>query len=158
MAGWRGWRMAAAFGSILLVAGCGLQRETAWQLNARMQHGLAPEVAQHRAGVERVTDGTRVTLAEDALFAPGSAVLSAQGQFILASVVEGLMAPRLMEIQVTPGAMASPALRQARVAAVRQFFVDFALGRQLQASVSAPAAGASQAMAITVHVRPAWPG
>jgi len=158
MARYGGWRMAAAFGSIVLVAGCGVQHETIWQLNARMRNRLAPEIAQHQAGVRRLQDGTQVTLAEDALFAPGSAVLSAQGQFILGSVIEGLMAPPLMEIEVTPSAAASPGLRQARVAAVRQFFTEYALGREVQASVSAPAPGASQAMAITVHVRRAWPG
>jgi len=159
MAGSRGWRMAAAFGSILLVTGCaGLQQETVRQLNARMQIGLAPQVAQQQAGVQGLKDGTQIMLAEDTLFAPGSAVLSARGQFILASVIEGLMAPPLMQIEVTPSAATSPYLRQARVAAVRQFFTEYALGPQLVASGPAPNPAAPQSFAITVHVLPTWPG
>ncbi|HUN41886.1 MAG TPA: hypothetical protein VMU81_16500 [Acetobacteraceae bacterium] len=150
--------MAAAFGSIVLVAGCGVQNETVWQLNRRMQIGLAPQVAQHKADVQQLKDGTQITLAEDTLFVPGSPVLSPQGRFVLASVIEGLMAPPLMQIELTPSASTSPYLRQARVAAVRQFFTDYTLGPQLLASVSAPAPGASPTMAITVHVLPNWPG
>lgn len=157
MAGLRGWRMAAAAGSVLLVAGCGMQDETVGQLNARMQIGLAPQLARQQAGVQRLKDGTQVTLSEDALFAPGSAVLSAQGQFILASVIESLMAPPLMQIAVTPSAASSLYLQQARVAAVREFFTDYALGPQLVA-VSVPNPAAPQSLAITVHVLRAWPG
>ena len=144
-----GWRLAA-LGPLLLLAGCG---GTAAQLDARMQHSLAPQIGQHQAGVQRLPDGTQVTLADDALFAPGSAVLTVQGQFILASVIEGLMAPRVMAIEVTPSAAASAALQQARVAAVRQFFTDYMLGPQLQAAAGAPNPAAPQALAITVHVR-----
>jgi hypothetical protein len=158
MAGVGGWRSAAAFGAALLLAGCGMQGETVRQLNARMQVGLAPQVAKQQASVQRLQDGTRVSLAEDSLFMPGSAVLSAQGQYVIASVIQGLMAPAVMEIEVTPPAATSPGLQQARVAAIRQFFTDYALGPQLLASVSAPAAAAPQALAITVHVRRAWPG
>jgi hypothetical protein len=159
MAGSGGWRTTAAFGSILLVAGCGsLQHETVQQLNARMQIGLAPQVAQQQAGVQPLQNGTQITLAEDTLFTPGSAALSARGQFILASVIEGLMAPPLMQIEVTPSATSSPYLRQARVAAVRRFFTNFALGPQLVASAPATNSTAPQSFAITVHVLPTWPG
>jgi len=146
-----GWRVMAVVWPVVLAAGCaGGPGSPGSHLDARMQQGLAPQAAMHQASVQSLPDGARVTLAEDRLFAPGSADLNAQGRYLLASVIEGLLDPRLMEIQLTPAPATAAYLQQARVESVRRFFVDFALGPTLATSVAAP--GSAQAFAITVHV------
>ena len=154
MAGSSGWRLAAMLAPLVLAAGCaGGSGGTVRQLDARMQERLAPQVATHQAGVQLLSNGTRIELAEQALFPPGSAVLDAQGQFILASVIQGLMAPRLMLIEITPAAGTRVDLREARVDAVRQYFGEYALGPEVQEAEQSPQAGDAQALAVTILVR-----
>ena len=156
MVGQSRWRVMAPIGAVLVTAGCaGGSGGPVSNLDARMQEGLAPQAAMHQADVQAIPDGTRITLADDALFSPGSAMLDEQGRFVLASVIQGLLAPRLMSIEMTPSAGSSAYLQEARVQAVRQFFIDYELGPELAAG-SEP--GTQQAFTITVHVRRRRPG
>ena len=153
MAGFGGWRLAALLAPLAFAAGCAGSGGTAQHLDARMQERLAPEVAARQGDVHPLPDGTRIELSEQALFPPGSAVLDAQGQFILASVIEGLMAPRLMMIEIAPAAATPADLRQARVEAVRQYFGEYALGPEVQQAGQSPQAVDPRALTVTVLVR-----
>jgi hypothetical protein len=147
-------RLTALLGLVILVAGC--EQGTMQQLGDRMQFQLAPQLANGQAGLQRLQDGAQVTLADATLFPSGSAELSDQGRYVLASVVEGLMAPNLLQIDVSESPATPAGLQQARVQAVTQFLNSWQLAPELVAPISQQtvATTAPQTMAITVRRAP----
>lgn len=158
-----GGRLAVLLTPILLMAGCGSgSQQVTEELGNRMQDRLAPQLATGQAGLVRLPDGVQVSLAEDSLFAPGSAQLTPAGSYVLAGVIEGLLAPSLLQIDVTETSPTTLALQQQRVQAIRNFLTDFQLGPQLQAAALQPgtvptAAPGARLLAITVRINPALP-
>jgi hypothetical protein len=140
----------------LLLSACGwFSGGNAQLLDNRLQARLTPEVADGRATVTSLPNGVQVTLTDQSLFPNGGAQLNDKGRYVLASVIEGLLAPHILRIDLAQSAATPPDLQQARLQAVRQFFEDYQLGSPLQpagAQPGAPIAAASGGTTITVTI------
>ncbi|HEX4171526.1 MAG TPA: hypothetical protein VHY82_03515 [Acetobacteraceae bacterium] len=144
---------AALFGLVLLLAGCADERSPR-DLGDRLQTELAPELANGDATLERLPDGARVTLADQTLFPVGGTKLGERGRFVLSSLVEGLLAPPLLTVDVAGPVGTSEFLPQARATAVAQFLRGIQVApnllfTSLQAGTP-PGGVAPQATTITV--------
>jgi hypothetical protein len=121
---------------------------------------LAPAIASGEAGVQRLPDGARITLSDQVLFPPGSAVLTDHGRVLLTNLIEGLVAPPRLVIDVTDAARVPASLLQARTIAVTQFLQDYELGPDLYYAAlqptppTGPNGAASSSVAVTVTVIP----
>jgi hypothetical protein len=154
--------LVAFLGPMLLVAACSSSSgrdRTAQELGYRLQTQLVPDIAAGQAVLERLPDGTRVTLSEQALFPGGKAELDDKGRYVLASVIEGLVDPRLLRIEVEASPATPVSLQAAHVRAVTQYFKDYQLGPALQESTipqgmpsEAMGAAAPQGLTITVTI------
>jgi outer membrane protein OmpA-like peptidoglycan-associated protein len=114
------WSATAPLALFLLLTGCAdgrLPRD----LNGRLQRELAPELASGGATLEQLPDGARVTVADQTLFPTGGTALDTKGRLALASLVEALLAPALLQVDVAGPAGTLP---QARAAAVAEFLRD----------------------------------
>jgi hypothetical protein len=81
--------------------------------------------------------------------------LDDRGRYVLASLVEGLLAPQILRIDLTQSSATPSPLQQARLQAVRRFFEDYLLGPALQpagASQPPPVAATSEGTTITVTI------
>jgi flagellar motor protein MotB len=148
-------RLAPLFLPMLFVVGCTSSgNNSAANLGQRMQVLLAPDIAAGRAGLEQLPDGARVTLPERMLFPPGRDELDDKGRFLLASVIQGLLDPGILRIDVTEPAPSPAYLQGARASAVRQYFVDYGLGPVLQPAAVPPGSvdTAPQDLMITVSI------
>lgn len=150
-------RLAISLTPILLAVGCASSSQlTAWELQNRLEARLTPETANGRVGIEPLPDGVRVTVSEQSLFPYGSAQLDDRGRNLLTNLVESLLDPRLLQIDVSEAAATSPSLQQARISAVTQFIQAIQVAPQLvfvNVQQSMPAAGAApEVLAITVTV------
>src|SRR5689334_14764287 len=56
-----------------------------------------------QAGIEYLPNGARITLPDTELFLVGRTDISPCGQYALASVVEAMLDPRIMQIVIEPG-------------------------------------------------------
>jgi hypothetical protein len=83
-------RVALGVALLLPAAGCGWQPPQPQRLYQRLSLSLRPQVADGQATVERVGDDVRVTLAYGPMFQAGSPQLNSQGEYTLASVIQGL--------------------------------------------------------------------
>jgi hypothetical protein len=116
--------------SVAACAGHGDRRVT--NLDQRMQVLLAPDIAAGRVGLEPLPDGSRVTLPQQSLFPVGRAELGDNGRFLLASVIQGLIDPGILHIEIAEAPGTPVGLQTAQAQAVSQFFVDYGLGPSLQ--------------------------
>jgi hypothetical protein len=156
-------QLAVIFVPVLVLAGCGSGSDhSAEDLGNRLQAELTPEISDGRASVAQLPDGARVVLTDQALFPSGGAVLDNKGRYILASVVEGLLDPRLLQIEVAESAGTPASLQAARTQAV-QTFVQNALVPMSwpytprQVVPAAPGSAAPQGISITVAVNDGQP-
>jgi hypothetical protein len=124
-------RLTAVLGLLLLVAGCASE-DSAQLLGQRLQMRLAPDIAAGKATLEQHPNGARVVLTEQSLFSSGGTELDDKGRYVLASVVEGLLAPRILQIEVAEAPWSPAWMQGARRQAVKQFFEDYGLGATLQ--------------------------
>jgi hypothetical protein len=84
-------RLAVGVALLLPAAGCSWRQASQPQrLYQRLSLTLRPQVADGQATVARVGDDVRVTLAYAPMFQPGSPQLNSQGEYTLASVIQGL--------------------------------------------------------------------
>jgi hypothetical protein len=147
-------RLAASLAPMLMLIGCtGSYWDDAPRvLGDRLQNRLTPELASGQAGLTRLPDGAQVVLTEQALFPGGGTELDDRGRYLMASVIEGLLEPTMLRIELagTPGTPIG--VQQARLLSVTQYLEDFRLGPQLQPAL--PQDIAAQGMAITVRVSP----
>ena len=146
-------RVASVAPMLLLVACTGSYWDNApVVLGDRLQDRLTPELASGQAGLRRLPDGAQVVLTDQALFPGGGTELDDRGRYVLASVIEGLLEPTILRIELTgtPGTPVS--VQEARLRSVTQYLEDFRLGPQLQPAP--PQDIAAQGMAITVRVTP----
>jgi flagellar motor protein MotB len=105
--------------------------------------------------VQQLPDGSQVVLVDQSLFAAGGAQLNDGGRYVLASVIEGLLEPRLLRIEVADAQGTSPYLQNARAQAVTQYFVDYGLAPTLQPPAAQPVVPVgvpTQGTTITVHL------
>jgi hypothetical protein len=130
-------RLVALFGQVLFVVACTSSgNNSVAHLGQRMQVLLAPDIAAGRAGLDQLPDGALVTLPQQSLFPIGRAELDDKGRFILASVIQGLLDPGILRIQIADAAGTPVGLQTAQARAVTEFFVDYGLGPALQPSVA----------------------
>ncbi len=128
--------------------------QSAYDLDTRLQARLAANIQTGQAGVRRLPDGAQVTLAPDALFPGNGARLDDNGKSVLASVIEGLLAPNLTQIAVTdsPDGAQGP-----RAIAISDYFTDYGLGPTLDRSVPVPpdpTGAPPSGITITIRVSP----
>jgi flagellar motor protein MotB len=149
-----GRRVALLFPMLFVVACSCSGNNSVANLGQRMQVLLAPDIAAGRVGLEQLPDGARVTLPEQSLFPPGRGELDDKGRFLLASVIQGLLDPGILRIDVAEPAPSPAYLQEPRAGAVRQFFVDYGLGSTLQPAAvpQGSADTAPQVLTISVSV------
>jgi hypothetical protein len=118
----------------LLVAACASSPTdpTAQLLGHRMESTLAQDIAANRATLEQLPNGTRVTLAEQSLFSGNGTTLTDTGRYTLASTIEGLLDPTIMQVQVAGSSLGPVGVPDARARAVTQYFTQYGLGPVLQ--------------------------
>jgi hypothetical protein len=132
----------AMLAPLFLVAACSGEPSSPHMLTSRMQARLSPEVESGQVAVQPLPAGTQVAISEQSLFAPGSAVLDDKGRNVLTYVVQALLEPSILSIQV---ADSSDSLQGARAAAVMQYFQDHQIGAQF---VPTPMQDATQAVPV----------
>ena len=152
--------LAALLGPMLLVGACtssGVGR-SAQGLGQRLQTQLAPDLAAGQVTLAQLPDGAQVTLTDQALFPNGGAELDDKGRYVLASVIEGLLEPRITRIEVTGSSDGYVGLQAARTRAVAQYFEDYGLGPTLlptaaqQEMPPGSASSAPQGLTITINM------
>ena len=141
--------------TLLLLAACASgQHRTARELNHRLQDRLGPDIATKRASLQTLQDGARVTLLGPLQSPAGSSTRDDGQRNALPNVVQGLLAPALMRIQVADSGPMSQYQREARVRDVRQYLVDYGLGQTLRPAAAAVAANrAETGLTITIEVQ-----
>src|SRR5512133_1781003 len=92
-------RALASGAQLVLLVGCAAE-QSPQNLGDRLQAELNPQLANGSVTLERLPDGARIALPDQTLFPAGGAELDAQGRFILASLVEALLAPALLQVEV----------------------------------------------------------
>jgi hypothetical protein len=139
---------------LLLVAACGSgQQHTVRLLDQRLEAGLASEIAAGRAVVRPTAGGAEVTLLDTTLFPNDARSLDDQFPDVRADVIEGLLDPNLMQVQVADTS-ALPAYQQdTRLRNVQDYFTANGLGTVLVPAAAAPAAGAPAGLNLTIDVR-----
>lgn len=152
-------RLAISLTPILLAVGCASSSQrTAWELQNRLQARLTPGTANGRVGFEQLPDGVRVTVSEQSLFPYDSAKLDDRGRNLLTNLVESLLDPRLLQIDVSEATATPLSLQQARISAVTQFIQAIQVAPQLvfvnlqQGGMPAQSATTPEVLAITVTV------
>ena len=130
------WRLGLLIAPLLVVAACcasytGRSRQ---DLYGRMSVSLAPDIAAGRATLQPLPSGVGVTLVGGAVFTPGRSDLSEAGRDVMTSVIQALLDPRLMTIDVETWA-APGTLQAARVQSVAQYIRQANLGVPIQVSV-----------------------
>ncbi|CAH2601997.1 conserved exported protein of unknown function [Rhodovastum atsumiense] len=132
-------RLVLLLGPALLLAACASQfAQNRQDLASRLQVQLAPDIAAGRVALQPLPDGTRVTLVEPSFYENGGGTLSESGRNILTSVIQALLDPALMRIDVTAAPPTPGGLAEARAQAVLQVFKDASLGPSLQPAPAQP--------------------
>jgi hypothetical protein len=144
------WRLGLPIAPLLVVAACcGSSTERSTQdLYERMSARLAPDITAGRATLQPLPSGVGVTLVGGAVFTRGRSDLSEAGRDVMTGVIQALLEPRLLRIEVETSA-APGTLQAARVQSVAQYIRQTNLGVPIQ--VSFPTQGAPQR---TVPVTP----
>jgi hypothetical protein len=95
--------MKAYIPVILLALGACSEPSSTQLLSSRVPARLNQTVpCNHPVSVEFLPDGARIRLPETSLFLIGRTDLSPCGQFVLASVTEALLDPRIMQVVIEP--------------------------------------------------------
>ncbi len=153
-------RLALMVAPMLAFAGCvSFFGQATQNLGDRLQVQLTKDIAAGRVTLDRLPDGARVTLLEPALYPGGGSELDDTGRGVLNNVIEALLDPRLLRIEVAGSPPAAASVQAARVQGVTQYFKDADLGSALEPS--APPQGgtpdsagtASQGLTITVTIK-----
>jgi hypothetical protein len=147
--------LALICGVLLLPVACSSSpspERIAGDLTQRLDVLLAPELASGQAGVQRLPDGARVTLADGTVFSVGGATLNDKGRYTVASVIEALLEPRLLQIEVAGSPTAAAPVQESQAHAVTTFFLDYGIAATTVAPqpLEAPGAGAP---VVTITIR-----
>jgi hypothetical protein len=148
--------LAVFLGPLLLTLACcgpSPQQRTTRLLDDRMQTQLASEIKAGRAAVQRLPDGTQVTLLDRSLFPNGPRALDDQVPDIRADVIEALLDPRLMRVRVADTSPLPADQRDTRVRNVEDYFTVNGLGSVLVPPETAPPAAGPPGLTIAVSVQ-----
>jgi hypothetical protein len=141
---------AALLISLVSLAACESgQQHTERLLDYRLHDRLGVDVSAGRAVVEKVPGGDRVTLLGPSSFPSDKSALDDQTPDVRANVIEGLLDPSLMRVQLADSAALPANQRETRVANVSQFFTANGLGGVLVPADAATPAGPA-GLAITI--------
>jgi hypothetical protein len=131
----RKWHLAVLLCLLLALGACGQssgeQRATSL-LDERLQVTLAPDIAAGNAALQPLQNGAQVTLLGTAQYPPGARAEDVNGRDVRADVVEGLLDPRLIRIQVGDTSVLSDYQRDARVRDMTQYLQTYGLEPTLQ--------------------------
>lgn len=153
-------RLAVLLSPLFLLNACGGsgQHRTARLLNERLSYQLAPNIAAGNVALQPLPDGAQVTLLSQRAFEDNVTALTDKYPSTRASVVEALLAPSLMRIQLADTSALPPDQKQERINNVTQYFQDYGLGSTLQpvaspqVMVPASAGPAPTGLTITISV------
>jgi len=154
-------RLAVLLGPLLLVAACGSsgQQGTVRLLDSRLQVQLAPDIEAGNASLQTLPDGALVTLLGPSAFPFGTKASDSQQRDVRPSVVEGLLDPSLMRIQLADTSALPEAQRVERVQNMERYFVAYGLESTLQPALPTqamppgPASAAPAGLTITISVQ-----
>lgn len=137
---------------LIALAACSSGRDRSVRLLDRRLHAtLAGEVEAGRATVRRLPDGVRVTLIPPGMFDNGTEALDGRVVDIRSSVIEGLLDPKMMRVEVADTSGLPAVRRLIRVRNVEAYFTAYGLGSVLASSDTAPASSPS-GLVMTIHV------
>jgi hypothetical protein len=146
-------RHAVVISPLILLAACGSgPSHTTRLLDQRLNASLAADVAAGRATVQTLPDGDRVTLLGPSSFPDDAKTLDDQTPDVRANVIEGLLDPTLMRVQVADTSTLPDYQRDVRVRNVAQYFVANGLGPVLVPSGSDAAPVGTAGLVLTIHV------
>jgi hypothetical protein len=153
---------------LLGVSACGSSgpNRTAQLLDQRVEMQMAPDIASRRAVVQSLPDGARVTLLDSSLFPNNADTLDNRISDPRANIVEGLLDPSLMRIEVADTSTLPANQRDTRVRNVTEYLRVAEVGASLQPaepSLATPAASAPAGLTVTITVqcpprRASWNG
>jgi len=122
-------RLAVLTVLLMSLAACGSgQQHTEQVLDQRLHHDLASEVASGQAVVQKVQGGDRVTLLGHSTFTNSRHALDNQAPDVRANVIEALLDPRLMQVQVDDNSVLPVDQRDARVQNTMDYLAANGLG------------------------------
>lgn len=152
-------RLAVLLSPLFLLTACGSsQPRTTRLLNERLSYQLAPNIAAGNVALQALPDGARVTLLSRQAFEDNVTVLTDKFPSTRASVIEALLDPSLMSIQLADTSALPPDQKQERINNVAHYFHDYGLGSTLQpvappqAMPPASAGPAPAGLTITISV------
>jgi hypothetical protein len=147
-------RHVALLTPLVLLAACGSgQQHSVRVLNQRLEAGLSTQIAAGRAVVQRTDSGAQVTLLDPSLFPNDARSLDDQFPDVRADVIEALLDPSLMQVQVSDSS-GLPAYQQGiRVRNVRDYFTANGLGIVLVPPETAAATGGPAGLNMTINVQ-----
>jgi hypothetical protein len=150
-------RIAVLLSPLVLAAGCAPsgQQHTTQVLNQRLLDHLAPAIVLGQVALQPLPDGARVTLLGASRFPREVRASDVRDTGVPASVVEALLDPTLMRIEVSDTSALPDTQRVDRVRDARQYFAAYGLGPTLRAAAPLPAsAGPVPAgLALTISVQ-----
>jgi hypothetical protein len=147
-------RQAIFLTPLLLLAACGSgQQHSVRLLDRRLEARLAPEIAAGRAVVQSTDTGARVTLLDTTPFPTGPKALGDLDPDIRAEVIEGLLDPSLMRVQVSDTSALPPYQQEARVRKVQDYFTTNGLGQVLAPPGTPPQADGPAGLNITIDLQ-----
>ena len=161
-------RLAVLFSPLFLIAACSSgQQHTTRLLNQRLQAQLAPDIAAGNVTLQPLPEGAQVTLLGPSLFSNKVRTGEDQRPDLRSAVIEGLLDPRLMQIQLADTSNLPDNQRNARIRDVSRYFVAYGLGSTLQPSdvppqavAPGPGGSAPPGLTITINIqcpsRPGW--
>jgi hypothetical protein len=119
-------RAMPVLAALLLLAACG-EPSSPDVLNARVTEQMAPDQPCNKpASIEYLPDGARISMPESALFTVGRADFSACGRYAMASAVEAMLDPGIMQVIIEPsGDIEAPyaGLARQRAGTLRGLFI-----------------------------------
>jgi hypothetical protein len=153
--------LAVLISTLLLMTACGSsgQSGTAQRLERRLETQMAPDIAAHRATVQSLPDGARVTLLDATLFPNNADTLDNRISDPRANIVEALLDPSLLRIQVADSSTLPVNQRDTRVRNVTEYLQVAGLGASVeptepaQAMPSGPVTSVPAGLAVTLTVQ-----
>ena len=155
--------VAPALTSLLLLAACSFEPSGPQLLQDRLTVTMSPEQQCNRmASTQPLPNGARVVIGSDSLFLPGRADLTECGHYAIASAVEAMLDPRIMQVVIEPyGDVSSPSLARDRAERLQAMFstVGFVPGQPaaIIQPAAAPVPGSWGIVLTFADTRPAAP-
>jgi hypothetical protein len=145
--------LAVVLTPLLLLAACASpQQRTANLLEQRLEARLQPDIATGRATVQRLPGAARVTLLDASQFPVGTMALDDKYPDLRAGIIEGMLDPSLMRVQITDTSTLPEEQRDARVRNVAAYFGANGLGNVLSVADPASPEASPAGLAITISV------